>query len=75
MRFQNHTLGFVKDLYLLKIAATLNNDHASLEYLKENFPELFDAKFLIDLLRNTLRLEKGEISEDMKFEYLNFKTH
>jgi len=40
----------IKELYLKKHEAKLQNDVKTLEKLKKDHPELFDTQFLLDIL-------------------------
>lgn len=44
----------IKELYLKKHEAQLKNDTKTLDMLKREYPELFDTRFLLDLLKEGL---------------------
>lgn len=75
MRFKNCTLGYVKKLYLEKVKAVENNDLKKIEYFKNNFPELFNANFLMDFLKNEFERSRKGLDDNMIFQTNLFKYH
>ncbi|HSW93211.1 MAG TPA: hypothetical protein VLJ15_02520 [Gammaproteobacteria bacterium] len=75
MRFKNCTLGFIKKIYLEKMSAMEKKDEATLEKLKTDYPELFDSKFLMDVLRNEFERAKKNLGDDMLFTFYLFQYH
>jgi hypothetical protein len=59
MRFKNCTLAYVKNLYMKKVKAVDKNDQETIQYLQLNFPELFNAQFLMDVLRNEFERDRN----------------
>ena len=52
MKLDGLSIEFIKDLYMLKVRAVERNDQTAINHLKEQYPEIFNAEFLIDILRN-----------------------
>jgi len=75
MKFNNCTLGSIKALYLKKVTAIEKNDKVLLTNLKENYPELFDAKFLMDVLKNEFERIKNNLDDDVIFVNYLFQYH
>jgi hypothetical protein len=72
MRFQNYTIGQVKSLFMEKVVAKEKKDSEKLHYLENTYPELFNAKFLMDLLRNEFDREKKGLTDDIIMQYYLF---
>jgi len=53
----------VKELYLKKHEAQLKNDVETLEKLRKDYPELFDTRFLLDLVKEGL-IRMGLVNKD-----------
>jgi len=75
MRFKNCTLKYVKNLYMKKVEAEQNKDENTLNELKNNYPELFNANFLMDLLKNEFERIKNEWDDSIEFKTHLFKYH
>ena len=73
MRFKNCTLAYVKNLYMQKHKAVEESDHVKIEYLKLNYPELFDAKFMMDILRNEVDRAKKGLDNNIQFKNYLFQ--
>lgn len=56
----------VKDLYLQKIQAIKNKDHAYLQYLKRAYPELFDKRFLYHILQTELKIHSQDLPPELE---------
>lgn len=52
MKLDNVSLGFITDLFKEKMIATEKKDELAIKALKEKYPELFSADFMVDFLRN-----------------------
>lgn len=75
MRFKNCTIGFVKSIYIKKINATQQNDQEALMSLKAEYPEIFDAKFMMDLVKNEFERERNNLDDNMIFITQLFQYH
>lgn len=52
-------------LYLQKVFATENNDKAFLAELEQKHPELFDKRFLYQMLQQLLQVTQQELPEGL----------
>jgi len=68
MRFKNCSLAYIKEIYKLKIIAVKNKDTETLDYLKNNYPEIFDARFLMDFLKNEIERIRNGLNDDVLFK-------
>jgi hypothetical protein len=75
MKLKNCSLQLIKDLYMVKINAVERGDSTGVEHLKNNYPELFDATFLIDVLRNEFEHERGVQNINASFKPYLTNTH
>jgi hypothetical protein len=75
MRFKGCTIGHVKSIYKLKIAAMETKDDAKIESLKQEYPEIFDAKFLMDILKNEFFRDRNGLDDTMIFKMELFQYH
>lgn len=75
MRFKNCTLGYIKKIYYEKISATERKDETALTKLKTEYPEIFDAKFMMDILRNEFERAKKGLDDNMIFVNYLFQWH
>jgi hypothetical protein len=75
MRFKNCTLAYAKDIYMQKVHAIQKNDREKIKYLNDAFPEIFNAKFLMDLLKNEFEREKAGLDDNiiMKFNLFQYQ--
>ena len=58
-----------------KMEAQEKNDNEKMEFLQNNYPELFNAKFLMDFLKNYFeQVEKGR-DENILIKFELFQYH
>lgn len=58
-----------------KVEAVEKKDEATIAHLKEHYPELFDATFLLDVVRNEFERSKAGLDDEMIFKNYLFKYH
>ncbi len=75
MRFKNCTMEYVKNLYMQKVDAEQKKDESRLSELKNTYPELFNANFLMDLLKNEFERIKYGLDNTIEFKMYLFKYH
>lgn len=75
MKLRNCSLQLVKDLYMIKIKAMARNDKCAIDHLKSNYPELFDATFLLDTLRNVFENGGDRQNNNLPFKHYLTNMH
>lgn len=68
MRFKNCTLAYIKNIYKRKIVAIENKDQKTLDFLRDEYPEIFDARFLMDFLKNEIERIRNGLGDDILFK-------
>ena len=73
MRFTNCTIGYVKELFLEKYQAVQDNDQRKIDALKIEYPELFNAQFMMDFLKNYFEQSRKNLGNNEPFKMELFK--